>query len=40
MNGDGSPDLVWQNIASGDLYAWFMTGSGFVIRRVSEPSND
>jgi hypothetical protein len=26
FNGDGKPDLVWRNTATGSVYAWFMNG--------------
>jgi hypothetical protein len=26
FNGDGHPDLFWQNMVSGDLAVWFMNG--------------
>jgi hypothetical protein len=31
LDGDGSPDLLWQHQERGELYAWFM--DGFVQRR-------
>jgi hypothetical protein len=30
MNGDGSPDLVWQHATSGRLAVWFMSGSRLI----------
>jgi hypothetical protein len=30
INGDGSPDLVWQNISSRVLVTWFMNGTTMV----------
>ena len=27
FNGDRHPDLIWQNPATGELYAWFLTGA-------------
>ena len=27
MNGDGWPDLVWQNTANGELAAWYLQGT-------------
>ena len=29
FNGDGKPDLVWQNTVTGDRYLWLMNGTGF-----------
>jgi hypothetical protein len=26
MDGNGKPDLVWQNVATGGLAVWFMDG--------------
>ena len=31
VNGDGIPDLVFQNIATGQVYAWFLDGTGASI---------
>ena len=31
VNGDGIPDLVFQNTATGQLYAWMLDGSGASI---------
>ena len=31
VNGDGIPDLVFQNTGSGQVYAWFLDGSGASI---------
>ena len=30
FNADGHPDLIWQNVATGDLYAWFLVGTNAV----------
>jgi FG-GAP-like repeat len=30
FNGDGHPDLVWRNNATGNAYLWYMNGSTFV----------
>ena len=27
FNGDGQPDVLWHHQATGDLYAWFMSGT-------------
>ena len=29
FNGDGKPDIVWQNTATGDRYLWLMNGPAF-----------
>src|SRR5262249_1155467 len=26
LNGDGKPDLLWRNTATGELYVWYMSG--------------
>jgi hypothetical protein len=31
VNGDGNPDLVFQNTGTGQVYAWFLDGSGASI---------
>jgi hypothetical protein len=36
---NGTPDLIWQNIASGQLYIWFMSGSTMVGDRFLTPSS-
>lgn len=28
MNGDGHPDLVWQNVQTGQVLRWLMGGAG------------
>jgi hypothetical protein len=28
-NGDGQPDLIWENTATGDRYVWLMNGATF-----------
>jgi hypothetical protein len=30
FDADGHPDLIWQNISTGELYAWFMNGPSFI----------
>jgi hypothetical protein len=30
FNGDGKPDLIWQNEATGDRYVWLMSGATYV----------
>jgi hypothetical protein len=30
LNGDGGTDLVWQNIATGDLAAWYLWGANVI----------
>jgi len=30
VNGDGKSDIVWRNIASGDVYVWLMNGLAFL----------
>jgi hypothetical protein len=27
LNGDGNPDLIWQNIATGDISVWWMNSA-------------
>ena len=31
INGDGNSDIIWQNTATGGVYAWEMGGNGFSI---------
>jgi hypothetical protein len=37
MNGDGTPDLVWQHASSGALAAWMMNGTTVVDRVSVDP---
>jgi hypothetical protein len=30
FNGDGKPDLVWENTSTGDRYVWLMNGTTFT----------
>ncbi|HLV79761.1 MAG TPA: VCBS repeat-containing protein [Chthonomonadaceae bacterium] len=30
LNGDGSPDILWQNTSDGSVYYWLMNGVNFV----------
>jgi hypothetical protein len=30
FNGDGNPDLVWRNTATGNCYVWYMSGAAFL----------
>jgi len=38
LNSDGSVDLLWQNVATGALYVWFMNGRTFVSGGYLSPS--
>jgi hypothetical protein len=29
-NGEGQPDIVWQNTSTGERYVWLMNGTSFV----------
>jgi hypothetical protein len=40
LNGDGTPDLIWQNSQSGDVYFWLMKGhqriaGGYIAHKVA-----
>ena len=42
LNGDGSPDLVWRNTASGAVVVWYLNGTIVVsqggLQTVSDPA--
>jgi subtilisin len=38
LNGDGHPDLIWQNTADGQVSAWLMNGLNAVDGRLLTPS--
>jgi len=39
MNGDGFPDLVFQNSLTGDIYVWYMQGATLISGAYINPSN-
>ena len=38
MNGDGNPDIIWQNTADGRLSVWLMRGLDLLDGRLLSPS--
>jgi FG-GAP-like repeat/FG-GAP repeat len=40
FNGDGQPDLVWRNTATGDNAVWYMNGSSLVGSAMMLPLTD
>jgi hypothetical protein len=38
LNGDGRPDLLWQNIADGRLSVWYMNGLNLIDGSLLNPS--
>ena len=34
FNGDGKPDLVWQNQSTGQIYYWLMNGTALRQQRL------
>ena len=39
LNGDGSPDIVFQNSSSGDIYIWYMSGTRMIARSYLNTPN-
>jgi hypothetical protein len=39
MNGDGKPDLLFQNRATLDVAVWYMNGAKQILGRLLTPSN-
>jgi hypothetical protein len=37
LNGDGQPDLLWQNYTDGTLGYWAMNGTSFVSGVILQP---
>jgi hypothetical protein len=37
-NGDGHPDLIWQDVATGSLFAWLLEDVTLLEERLLEPS--
>jgi hypothetical protein len=37
-DGDGNPDLVWQNLTTGELYVWYMNGTALSREGYLTPS--
>jgi hypothetical protein len=42
VNGDGSPDIIWQEETAGDLVVWFMSGvtrTGYAYLSIPRPTD-
>ncbi len=34
FNGDGQPDILWQNTSNGEVGVWFMNGTTLISKQV------